>query len=54
MIIGGKEQSMLHLEVYKGTETGPLTQRDNGTPYKRRKDIINPAIILDKAVRKED
>lgn len=54
MIIGGKEQSMLHLEVYKGTGTGPLTQRDNGTSYKRRKDIFNPAIILDKAVRKEN
>lgn len=32
--------SMLHLEMYKGTEKGPLTRKDI-LPYKRRKDLID-------------
>jgi len=45
--IGGS--AMLHLEVYKGTETGPLTQRNNkefdyvpNKNYQRRSDLIDP------------
>lgn len=45
--IGGS--SMLHLEVYAGTESGPLTQPDNkeydylpDKNYKRRSDLIDP------------
>ncbi|HBH34943.1 MAG TPA: hypothetical protein DDW45_00565 [Gammaproteobacteria bacterium] len=39
--------SMLHLEIYKGTESGQLTQA--GNKYKRRSDLINPTSILDAA-----
>lgn len=40
--------SMLHLEMYAGTETGKLTQP--GTDYKRRSDLIDPTPYLDRAV----
>lgn len=40
--------SMLHLEMYAGTKTGPLTQP--GTDYKRRGDLIDPTPYLDRAV----
>jgi murein DD-endopeptidase MepM/ murein hydrolase activator NlpD len=39
--------SMLHFELYAGTETGPLTQRDN-KPYQRRKDLRDPTSLLDR------
>ena len=44
----GLNMSMLHLELYSGSETGPLTQRGN-SPYKRRSDLIDPTEILDNA-----
>jgi murein DD-endopeptidase MepM/ murein hydrolase activator NlpD len=39
--------SMLHLEMYSGKGTGPLTQ--TGTPFKRRADLIDPTLYLDQA-----
>jgi murein DD-endopeptidase MepM/ murein hydrolase activator NlpD len=42
-------QAMLHLEIYDGTGTGPLTQRDN-PPFMRRPDLLDPTDILDSAV----
>ncbi|WP_156786160.1 hypothetical protein [Caldicellulosiruptor acetigenus] len=45
--------AMLHLEVYKGDSSGPLTQRNNKTykyipeaNYERRSDLINPMDVL--------
>jgi hypothetical protein len=40
--------SMLHLELYSGDKTGPLTDRGN-QPYMRRTDLIDPTPILDEA-----
>jgi len=40
--------SMLHLELYSGKVTGPLTNPSN-KPYLRRSDLIEPTSILDKA-----
>jgi murein DD-endopeptidase MepM/ murein hydrolase activator NlpD len=46
---------MLHLELYKGTASGPLTvsgsasaRRSDGVPYQRRSDLMNPAPLLAK------
>lgn len=39
--------SMLHLEMYKGTESGALTQ--SGNKFKRRSDLVDPAPYLDAA-----
>ena len=39
--------SMLHLEMYRGTETGSLTQA--GNEFKRRADLIDPTRFLDDA-----
>lgn len=39
--------SMLHLEIYSGTESGKLTQA--GNKYKRRNDLIDPTPYLDAA-----
>lgn len=47
----GNKMSMLHIEFYKGTMTGPLTVRGN-KPYQRRSDLINPTTYLDQAVMK--
>lgn len=41
--------SMLHLELYSGDATGSLTDRSN-SPYKRRRDLIDPTPILDRAL----
>lgn len=41
--------SMLHLEIYSGAESGPLTQRRSSSQYKRRTDLLNPTRILDNA-----
>ena len=38
---------MLHLEMYRGTKEGPLTQ--TGNSYKRRSDLVNPTSYLDAA-----
>ena len=38
---------MLHLEMYKGAEQGPLTQ--SGNSYKRRSDLVDPTSHLDAA-----
>jgi murein DD-endopeptidase MepM/ murein hydrolase activator NlpD len=38
--------SMLHFEMYDGSETGPLTVKGN-PPYQRRKDLIDPTPYLD-------
>jgi murein DD-endopeptidase MepM/ murein hydrolase activator NlpD len=38
--------SMLHFEMYQGTATGPLTQR-NMPPYQRRSDHLDPTPYLD-------
>lgn len=42
--------SMLHLELYAGTETGKLS-RGNTPPYNRRSDLIDPAPYLDQAIK---
>jgi murein DD-endopeptidase MepM/ murein hydrolase activator NlpD len=44
----GLNMSMLHLELYSGSATGPLTVRGN-KPYQRRSDLIDPTPILDAA-----
>lgn len=43
----GLKMSMVHFEMYRGTETGPLTQK--GTKYQRRKDLLDPTPFLDAA-----
>lgn len=45
----GLNMSMLHLELYSGKASGPLTVRGN-KPYQRRADLMDPTVILDKAV----
>lgn len=40
--------SMLHLEMYQGTKSGPLTQ--TGNIYKRRSDLVDPTPYLDNAL----
>lgn len=45
----GHQSTMLHLEMYAGTAKGPLTDRNSGNLYLRRKDIINPTGMLDGA-----
>ena len=42
------KQSMLHLEWYAGTATGPLTDRRK-PPFMRRADLTDPTPILDSA-----
>jgi murein DD-endopeptidase MepM/ murein hydrolase activator NlpD len=37
--------SMLHFELYSGTGSGPLTDR-NKTPYMRRGDLMDPTSLL--------
>lgn len=44
----GLNMSMLHLELYRGSASGPLTVRAN-KPYQRRADLIDPTEILDGA-----
>lgn len=44
----GLNMSMLHLELYRGNASGPLTVRGN-KPYQRRTDLIDPTSILDGA-----
>jgi murein DD-endopeptidase MepM/ murein hydrolase activator NlpD len=39
-------QSMLHLEMFAGTERGPLTNRGN-PPFLRRADLVDPTAFLD-------
>jgi murein DD-endopeptidase MepM/ murein hydrolase activator NlpD len=39
-------QSMLHLELFTGTEEGPLTDRAN-PPFMRRADLQDPTAFLD-------
>ena len=43
----GLSQCMLHFEMYSNMETGPLTNKTNGSPYMRRGDLINPTSFLD-------
>jgi murein DD-endopeptidase MepM/ murein hydrolase activator NlpD len=50
------KSAMLHLEMYAGTASGPLTQRNQApskqfgatTPFQRRTDLIDPTPYLDK------
>lgn len=42
----GLKMSMLHLEAYKGTMTGPLTVQA-AKPYQRRADLFDPTAMLD-------
>lgn len=42
-------QAMLHLEMYAGTVTGPLTDRGR-PPFLRRADLADPTALLDAAV----
>ncbi|HCE2379867.1 M23 family metallopeptidase [Vibrio parahaemolyticus] len=44
----GETMSMLHLELYSKSQTGPLTVRDN-LPYKRRSDLMDPTNYLNSA-----
>ena len=45
----GNVMSMLHLELYSGTMSGPLSV--SGTKYKRRGDLIDPTSILDASTK---
>lgn len=45
------DKTMLHLEIYKGNAAGRLTNKNN-LPFKRRKDLMDPTPILDKAQRR--
>ena len=47
----GINETMLHFEMYSGTITGQLTDRQN-PPYQRRSDLINPTDYLDKMTPK--
>jgi murein DD-endopeptidase MepM/ murein hydrolase activator NlpD len=49
----GVKSDMLHLELYKGTASGPLTvkgadsaRRVDGVPYQRRRDLMDPTPLL--------
>lgn len=42
----GMSQMMLHLELYRGDLTGPLTDRVR-MPYMRRADLVDPTALLD-------
>lgn len=42
----GIKQSMLHLELFKGTGHGPLTDKSK-LPFMRRDDLVDPAALLD-------
>jgi murein DD-endopeptidase MepM/ murein hydrolase activator NlpD len=42
--------SMLHFEMYRGTRTGPLTDKKDKRGYQRRADLIDPTPFLDQAV----
>lgn len=39
--------SMIHFELYSGKASGPLTETWN-QPYERRRDLINPASLIDR------
>lgn len=42
--------AMLHLEMYKGTESGPLTDKGSTDAKKRRPDVTDPTPYLEAAV----
>lgn len=44
--MNGLNISMLHFEMYRGTEAGPLTRRDL-MPFQRRADLMNPTEYVD-------
>jgi murein DD-endopeptidase MepM/ murein hydrolase activator NlpD len=46
-------QAMLHLEIYDGTGTGSLTDRER-PPFMRRADLVDPTELLDAAVILEE
>jgi len=39
--------SMLHFELYSGSQFGELTQRNN-EPFQRRSDLVDPTALLDR------
>jgi len=41
--------SMLHIEMYSGFDSGPLTVRSN-PPFERRPDLMDPTPFLDRAM----
>jgi len=45
----GLDMTMLHLELYAGSGSGPLTVRAN-IPFQRRSDLVDPTPVLDAAV----
>jgi murein DD-endopeptidase MepM/ murein hydrolase activator NlpD len=45
----GNTMSMLHLELYRGNHSGPLTTA--GNKFRRRGDLLDPTPILDAAAR---
>ena len=45
----GNTMSMLHLELYSGNQSGPLS--GGGNKFKRRGDLLDPTPILDAATR---
>jgi murein DD-endopeptidase MepM/ murein hydrolase activator NlpD len=47
-LLKGLKMSMLHFEMYAGTEKGALTVKGN-PPFQRRKDLIDPTPFLDAA-----
>ena len=47
-LLVGLHVSMLHFEMYDGSEAGPLTNRKN-PPFMRRADLIDPTAYMDAA-----
>ena len=45
----GLDLTMLHLEMYAGSASGPLTVRGN-KPFQRRADLLDPTPVLDAAL----
>lgn len=40
--------AMLHFELYDGTGTGELSVKTSQAPHKRRGDLLNPTLFLDR------
>lgn len=47
--LNGLDLTMLHLEMYAGSASGPLTVRSN-KPFQRRSDLLDPTPVLDVAL----
>jgi murein DD-endopeptidase MepM/ murein hydrolase activator NlpD len=47
--LSGLDLTMLHLEMYAGSASGPLTVRGS-KPFQRRSDLLDPTPVLDAAL----